>query len=116
MIVRKAAGRAVFTDARMGKATLCRGGQVFAGLNCFLPGQQHELHSHAGQDKLYFVLEGTGEVTVGGLTERMEPGDLVMAESGQPHGIVNPGPGCLVVLTVMAPPPQSKPSGSPPRA
>lgn len=107
MIVRKAADQAVFTAAKMGKATLLAGSQVFAGLNCFLPGQRHELHTHSGQDKLYFVLEGTGEVTVGERTESVETGDLVMARSGEPHGINNPGPERLVVLTVMAPPPKS---------
>ncbi len=110
MIVRRAAERAVFPDSRMGKVTLCHGDRVFAGLNCFLPGQRHELHSHPGQDKLYLVLEGTGDVTVGDRTEQVQPGDLVMAESGQPHGIANAGPGRLVVLTVMAPPPKAKPA------
>lgn len=105
MIVRKAAEQAVFAEAKMGKATLLAGSRVFAGLNCFLPGQQHDLHTHSGQDKLYFVLEGTGEVTVGERTESVESGDLVMARSGEPHAIGNPGPGRLVVLTVMAPPP-----------
>ena len=108
MIVRRAVGQAVFADAKMGKATLLAGSQVFAGLNCFLPGQRHELHTHTGQDKLYFVLEGTGEVTVGEATESVETGDLIMARSGEPHGIGNPGPGKLVVLTVMAPPPKPK--------
>ncbi len=108
MIVRKAATRAVFTADRMGKATLCQGNRVFAGLNCLLAGQRHDLHSHAGQDKLYFILEGAGDVTVGDRVERVESGDLVMAESGQIHGIANPGPDPLVVLTVMAPPPGAK--------
>lgn len=108
MIVHKAVDQAVFAEAKMGKATLVAGSQVFAGLNCFLPGQRHALHTHEGQDKLYFVLEGTGEATVGDTTDRVEPGDLVMAGSGEPHGISNPGPGNLVVLTVMAPPPGRK--------
>ncbi len=109
MIIRRAAGRAVFTESKMGKATLLAGKQVFSGLNCFLPGQTHALHTHSGQDKLYFVLEGTGVVTVGDRMETVEPGDLVMARSGEPHGIANAGPSNLVVLTVMAPPPKAKP-------
>ena len=109
MIVRKAVGRAVFTESKMGKTTLLAGDRVFAGLNCFLPGQRHALHTHAGQDKLYFILQGTGEVTVGDTTDKVAPGDLVMAGSDQPHGISNPGPDKLVVLTVMAPPPGPAP-------
>lgn len=105
MIVRAAASRAQFRADKMGKADLLAGGNVFAGLNCFEPGQQHSLHTHPGQDKLYYVMEGEGEVTVGEAVERIAPGDLVLARSGEPHALLNPGPGRLVVMAVMAPPP-----------
>ncbi|MBI3473119.1 MAG: cupin domain-containing protein, partial [Candidatus Solibacter usitatus] len=65
MIVSKAAGRAAFNPEKMGKASLAAGEHLYAGLNCFEPGQEHRAHVHAGQDKLYFVLEGSGEVVVG---------------------------------------------------
>ena len=112
MIVRGIAKQAVFSDLKMGKADLLSGEHVFSGLNCFLPGQAHQLHTHAGQDKLYLVLEGCGDVTVGGRVERVESGDLVLAREGEPHALENPGPANLVVLTVMAPPPRSKTKSS----
>ena len=108
MIVRNAAGRAVFSDLRMGKAELFSGAQLFCGLNSFLPGQSHALHSHADQDKLYLVLEGEGEVTVGDDTERVNAGDVILAKEGVPHAVDNNGAEKLVLLTVMAPPPPSK--------
>ncbi len=111
MIVRAVAKRAVFSDLKMAKADLLSGQQLFSGLNCFLPGQAHQLHTHAGQDKLYLVLEGHGDVTVGGRVERIKAGDLVLAPEGDPHALENPGPGNLVVLTIMAPPPGKKPGG-----
>ncbi len=89
----------------MGKADLLAGKRIFSGLNCFLPGQAHSLHTHPGQDKLYFVLRGRGQVTVDGRTDGVEAGDLVLAEEGVPHSLRNPGPDPLVVMTVMAPPP-----------
>ena len=110
MIVRNAAGRAVFSDLKMGKAELLSGTQLYCGLNSFLPGQDHALHSHTGQDKLYLVLEGEGEVTVGKDTERVSAGDVVLAKEGVPHAVDNTGSGNLVLLTVMAPPPPSRPA------
>ncbi len=62
-----------------------------AGLNAFEPGQVHEPHTHCDRDKLYFVLEGRGDLA-------LAPADVV-------HSLANPGPGRLVVMVLMAPPP-----------
>jgi len=92
----------------MGKTDLLRGGYVFAGLNCFEPGQEHALHTHAGQDKLYYVVEGQGTVLVGEEETRIAAGDLVLAKADEPHSLRNPGPERLVVMAIMAPPPATK--------
>lgn len=105
MILREVVERSVFSERKMAKADLLAGERVFCGLNCFLPGQKHDLHTHAGQDKLYFVLEGCGDVTVGGSTDRVEPGDLILAREGVPHALENTGEEPLVVMAVIAPPP-----------
>lgn len=106
MIIRSAVSQAQFNPAKMGKSDLAAGAHLFAGLNSFEPGQEHALHTHGGQDKLYFVLEGAGEVTVGAETATIRAGDLVLAESGEEHSLLNPGPDRLVVMVVMAPPPK----------
>ena len=108
MIVRNTAARAVFHPEKMGKADLAATEHLFAGLNAFEPGQQHKLHTHASQDKLYFVVEGEGDVTVGAQTARIRAGDLVAARAGEEHALANPGPRRLVVMVVMAPPPGGK--------
>jgi len=105
MTVTNVVDRAVFRGEKMGKTDLASSEYLFAGLNSFEPGQEHHLHTHAGQDKLYFVLEGEGDVTVGADTHRISPGDLVLARSGEAHALKNPGPQRLVVMVVMGPPP-----------
>jgi mannose-6-phosphate isomerase-like protein (cupin superfamily) len=92
----------------MGKAELLRGDFVFAGLNCFEPGQDHALHTHAGQDKLYYVVEGQGIVLVGDAETAISAGDLVLAKADEPHALRNPGPERLIVMAIMAPPPAAK--------
>ena len=108
MILRSVPTKAVFSEQKMGKADLLEGEQLFSGLNCFLPGQKHALHVHPGQDKLYFVLEGQGDVTIGDATDRIEAGDMVIARQDISHALENPGPDNLVVLAVFAPPPIKK--------
>jgi quercetin dioxygenase-like cupin family protein len=78
---------------------------MFAGLNCFEPGQEHAAHSHAGQDKLYVVLEGEAEVQVGDDTQLVSAGGGAFAPSGVMHAVRNRGEKRLVVLAVLAPPP-----------
>lgn len=108
MIVRDVPSKAVFRPEKMGKVGLAATEHLFAGLNALEPGQQHALHTHDGQDKLYYVLEGTGEVTVGETRSAIGAGDLVLAKSGEEHALENSGPNRLVVMVVMAPPPKEK--------
>jgi quercetin dioxygenase-like cupin family protein len=105
MIVKRVANLAEFQPEKMGKTNVAGGGAMFVGLNCFEEGQEHEAHSHAGQDKLYFVLQGSAVVRVGEEQESLKAGDAAFAPSGVVHAIRNPGPGRLVVMAVLAPPP-----------
>jgi len=105
MILRNVAGQAEFSSAKMGKTTIVQGETLFAGLNCFEAGQEHSAHTHAGQDKLYVVLSGEGEVRIGDERGLLSPGDAAFAPSGVVHAIRNAGPGRLVVLAILAPPP-----------
>lgn len=90
---------------KMGKATLFESERLLVGLNAFEPGQGHELHSHQGMDKLYYVLEGDGVFLLDGRQLAMHAGELLVAPEGVPHGIRNTGTGRLLVLTVLAPAP-----------
>lgn len=64
------------------------------------------MHSHAGQDKLYVVLEGVAEIAIGTEKQTAGPGGVAFAADGVPHSVKNPGPGRLVVMAVLAPPPK----------
>jgi quercetin dioxygenase-like cupin family protein len=106
MFILNAASTAQFSDAKMAKTTLVKGTQMFAGLNCFEPGQEHALHCHSGQEKLYVVLEGTAIVQIGERTETLPPGGVAFAADNVPHSVKNPGPGRLVVMAILSPPPK----------
>ncbi len=96
---------AVFDAAKMGKATLFRSERLMVGLNAFEPGQEHALHAHAGMDKVYQVLVGSGLFLLEGREIPMQAGVLLVAPEGVPHGIRNTGAERLVVLAILAPAP-----------
>jgi mannose-6-phosphate isomerase-like protein (cupin superfamily) len=96
---------AVFRADRMGKSTLFESARMLVGLNCFEPGQAHELHAHEDVDKVYHVLSGRGVFLTAEAEIPLEPGLMLAAPAGVPHGIRNTGAERLVVLAVLAPGP-----------
>lgn len=106
MFAKRVSSTAQFSPDKMGKSTLIRGDSLFVGLNAFEPGQEHAPHVHEGQDKLYFILEGTALIHIGEQAEILSAGDAAYAPSGVVHSIRNPGPARLVTMVVLAPPPQ----------
>lgn len=96
---------AVYSDEKMGKSTLFRSDRIMVGLNAFEPGQEHPLHAHQGMDKVYHVLEGRGLFLLEEKEVAMEPGVMLVAPEGVPHGIKNDGSERLLVLAILAPAP-----------
>jgi len=96
---------AAYSAAKMGKSTLFESPRLLVGLNAFEPGQEHALHAHAGQDKIYQVIEGEGLFLLDGQELPMQAGDLLVAPQGIAHGVRNQGSGRLLVLAILAPAP-----------
>ena len=89
----------------MGKSTLYESARLLVGLNAFEPRQSHDLHAHAGMDKMYLVLEGEGLFLLENAELPMQAGDLLVAPEGVPHGVRNSGSGRLLIVAVLAPSP-----------
>jgi len=96
---------AVYDSERMGKSTLFESERLLVGLNAFEPGQEHKLHAHAGMDKVYHVLAGSGVFLLAGREEPMAAGMMLIAPEGMMHGIRNTGDERLLVLAILAPAP-----------
>ena len=96
---------AVYEDERMGKSTIFQSDRLLVGLNAFEPGQEHRLHGHAGMDKVYYVLGGSGVFLLEGREEPLAAGMMLIAPEGVLHGIRNTGAERLLVLAILAPSP-----------
>jgi quercetin dioxygenase-like cupin family protein len=95
-----------FAPEKMQKVGLFSAPGFFLDLYCLQPGQAQKPHAHEGSAKVYLVLEGQAQVTLGAQELRLQPGEAVMAEPGELHGLRNASSANLVVLTLMAPAPQ----------
>ncbi|HZS07441.1 MAG TPA: cupin domain-containing protein [Blastocatellia bacterium] len=97
-----------FAPEKMQKINLFETPNFFCDVYCLEPGQEQKPHAHVGADKIYYVLEGRGTFLVG--DEESELGDrqIVLAPSGEPHGVRNTGDGRLTLLVVMSPNPNVK--------
>ena len=89
------------------KATLFQSTRLMLGLNCLEPGQAQHAHTHDGQDKFYFVVEGTGAFVVGDETRQAGEGMIIWAPAGVTHGVTNTGDRRLVLLVGIAPAPST---------
>lgn len=93
-----------FDPAKATKADLFRGTTLFAGLNCFEPGQSQRLHVHAGADKLYLIVSRKARITVGTESVVAEAGTIAWCPAGVPHGVEEALERTVMVIA-MAPPP-----------
>jgi len=96
-----------FSAEKMSKVNLFESPRFFCDLYCLRPGQWQKVHSHAGNDKIYFVLRGEVKATVGEESRTLREGELVLAAAGEPHGVSNDSGEEAVCLVFMAPHPGS---------
>ena len=87
----------------MAKVDVAASKHLICGLNCFEPGQVQKAHAHAGADKLYYVVEGSGEFSLGDEKMTLSAGDLLHVPEDVEHGVVNTSAGRLAVLIVITP-------------
>ena len=94
-----------FAADKMKKVNLFDTDRMFCDVYCFEPGQEQTAHAHKWADKVYYVLQGRGQVRVGQETRELGPGGIALAPAGAEHGVRNAGPDRLTVLVFMAPKP-----------
>lgn len=97
-------GAVTFSPDKAVKADLFLGEQLFAGLNCFEPGQSQTVHVHSGADKFYLIVTGKARMMVGDDTREVGSGALVWAPADVPHGVIE-ALERTVMLVAIAPPP-----------
>ncbi len=106
MNVVKVKEKVAFKSEKMNKVSLFNSDRFFCDVYCLEPGQAQKVHAHEGSDKIYYLLEGKGKITVGSQEKELTAGDITLAPSGDVHGVVTHTEDPLVILVFMAPKPQ----------
>ena len=94
-----------FNSEKLKKVGLFDTDNFFCDIYCFEPGQSQKVHSHSDSDKVYYIIEGRGMVTVGSEAKELGPDEITIAPAGEDHGVVNHTQNKLVMLVFMAPKP-----------
>jgi quercetin dioxygenase-like cupin family protein len=94
-----------FAPEKMKKNGIFETERFFCDTYCFEPGQTQSPHTHAREDKIYYVIEGRGMFTVGEEERELGPGEIALAPAGQNHGVVNRSQQRLVTLVFVTPKP-----------
>jgi len=92
-------------DSKFYKTTLFRGDALLLGINCLEPSQVQKPHEHVGQDKFYYVVEGSGRFWLGDQRVAAAAGEVVWVPAGLVHGVENEGASRLTLLVGIAPAP-----------
>ena len=66
------------------------------------PGTSIGRHEQIGNEELYYVVEGIGEMTVDDETTVMEPGDVCLTKNGSYHSFRNIGNTDLRIIVIEA--------------
>ena len=62
------------------------------------PGVSIGEHKHEGNFEIYYIFQGSAQVTDNGVPGVLEPGDMMLCKDGDSHSIENKGTEDLVVL------------------
>lgn len=92
-----------FSVEKFVKKSLFDSDKLATDIYCFRPGQILDVHQHPHSDQAFYVIEGTGVLTVG--TEKVDigPGDSFLAPAAVEHSILNSGGDVLTVFQVTTP-------------
>lgn len=70
-----------------------------------LPAQSMPKHLHPGSECVLLVIDGRGDLTIGGKTFDLDKGSLTIIPPSADHSVRNTGADPLVVLTIQGPGP-----------
>lgn len=101
-----------FADKRRVRKKILSESLLEAELVCYEPGQATREHFHTTQEEIYYILEGSGSITIGGETTAVSAGDMVFSPADVPHSVAASDDERMVMFFVKGPGRAARPAGA----
>ena len=75
--------------------------RLFTGIDAYAPGGITPTHTHNDREKVFIVLDGLAEFSVGGETRILSPGGFAVVPVNAEHAFANAGDGILRVAQII---------------
>jgi mannose-6-phosphate isomerase-like protein (cupin superfamily) len=62
------------------------------------------METHPAIDQIFFIIDGSGEVTIDGEKRYFEEKELIFVPAGSEHNVINTGDEDLKLITIYSPP------------
>jgi mannose-6-phosphate isomerase-like protein (cupin superfamily) len=89
-----------FTEKQSNRKGIFKEGQMDTGLLLYMPGQKTPEHKHADMDEIFYIVSGTGTLTINGEEFTLKEQDIIYSPREEAHGFFNTGDTNLSVLQI----------------
>lgn len=89
-----------FTKERSNRKEIFKEGKIDTGLLLYMPGQKTPDHKHSDIDEIFYIISGSGTLTINGEEMSLKEQDVIYSPMGESHGFYNTGDINLVVLQI----------------
>ncbi len=89
-----------FTKEQSNRKEIFKEGQMDTGLLLYMTGQKTPEHKHSDIDEIFYVVSGTGTITINGEEFSLAAHDIIYSPKGEVHGFFNTGDSNLSVLQI----------------
>ena len=92
-----------FSPEKRVRKKLFKTEQLWSEIVCYEPGQSTAMHKHPLEEEMFYVIEGTANMNIGGDEGRYGAGELIKLPLNVLHDVRNLGDNRLVIMFTKSP-------------
>ena len=92
-----------FSQEKRIRKKLFKTEQLWSEIVCYEPGQSTVMHKHPLEEEMFYVIEGTANMNIGGEEGRFSAGELIKLPANVMHDVRNNEDKRLVIMFIKSP-------------